>query len=127
VACAAGLKNIEIIERDDLVVNAREAGAHMQAQLQELSDIDIVGEIRGLGMMSAVELVKNKDTREQFDPFGSVGAKVADKTWSKGLITRGVGDTLALAPPLICTKEDIDRICMIMRDALEETNREVMG
>lgn len=125
VACAAGIKNIEIIERDGLVQNAAEVGAHLQAQLQELNDISIVGEVRGIGMMAAIELVDKKETRDKFDPLGVVGLKVANKSWAKGLMTRAIGDTLALAPPLVCTEKDVDQICTIFREALEETDREV--
>ncbi len=127
VACAAGIKNIEIIERDGLVENAAEVGAHLQAQLQELSDVSIVGEVRGIGMMSAIELVDDKETKEHFEPLGAPGLQVTNKSRQKGLLTRAIGDTLALAPPLTCTKEDIDQICNIFRESLEETDKEVRG
>jgi adenosylmethionine-8-amino-7-oxononanoate aminotransferase len=99
----------------------------MQAQLKELSDISIVGEVRGIGMMSAIELVDKKDTREKFDPLGVAGLKVANKCWQNGLMTRAIGDTLALAPPLTSTREDVDQICTIFREALVETDKEMRG
>lgn len=110
VATAVALENLAIIEERGLVDNARAVGAHMRAGLERFLDHPLVGEVRGLGLIAAVELVVDKATRRPFEPLGKVGRQVFEKAHSHGLITRAVGDSIAFCPPLIITEAEVDEM-----------------
>ncbi|MCD9472947.1 aspartate aminotransferase family protein, partial [Photobacterium phosphoreum] len=107
VATAVAIENLNIIEEKKLVENAASTGAVLQSALRELSDHPAVGEVRGVGLIAAVELVANKQTREQFAPLGQMGAAIYEKAHDNGLIIRGVQDSIAFCPPLIITPEQV--------------------
>ena len=121
VACAVGSKVIEIYERDRLFEHARDVGAYMQAKIREFADHPLVGEVRGVGMIGALELVANRDTRQAFAD-NSVGGYCQKQCEKNGLIVRAMGgNSIALCPPLILTVEQVDEICSKLAVALEET------
>jgi adenosylmethionine-8-amino-7-oxononanoate aminotransferase len=125
--CAAGLANIDIIEREGLVENARVVGAYLLERLREaFGRSPIVGEIRGIGMLAAVEIVRDQQTKEPFpnidDPHHIVAA-----AFERGLIARALFQCVALAPPLICTKADIDRMVSILQDVWPEAERAALA
>jgi adenosylmethionine-8-amino-7-oxononanoate aminotransferase len=122
--CAVGLANLDIFERERLVERAAAMGARMQAGLQTLRDLPMVGEVRGVGLIAGIELVKDKTTKE---PALGVGAKVLGEAKKRGLITRPrtgqsgdypIGDTICLAPPLVITEAQVDRIIEILRESI---------
>jgi adenosylmethionine-8-amino-7-oxononanoate aminotransferase len=116
--CAVALANIAIIEGEGLVARAAEVGAHLNQALQELEELPAVGNVRGLGMMAAVELVADKATKEPFPAAANVGAKVLQELTKRGLYTRVVGDTICIAPPLVTPVETIDRIVQILGESI---------
>ena len=121
-ACAAvALEAIRIYEERDIVGRARKLGPRMLSGLRAFSDHPLVGEVRGTGMMAAVELVKNRDSREAFDPAAGVGAYFGQRAIRNGLIVRVIGDSICLAPPLIITEEQIDLLLGMFGRALDET------
>ncbi len=125
--CAAGLANIAIIERDGLVENARVVGAYLLERLRDaFGTSPIVGEIRGLGMLAAIEIVRDQQTKEPFpnieDPHRIVAA-----AFQRGLIARALFQCVALAPPLICTKADIDRMVGILQEVWPAAERQILG
>ena len=121
VACAVGSKVIEIYERDRLFEHARDVGAYMQAKIRAFADHPLVGEVRGVGMIGAVELVANRETRQAFADI-SVGGYCQKQCEKNGLIVRAMGgNSIALCPPLILTVEQVDEICSKLAVALEET------
>ena len=108
--CMAALANIDIIEREGLVDNAREVGGYMLAQLRErFGDSPIAGDIRGIGMMAAIEVVGDRETREPFPNIAWTNW-IAGKAFRKGLIVRPMLQCVGLAPPLCAERGDIDRI-----------------
>ncbi len=121
--CAVALRNIDIIEEEGLVERAGEMGNRLLAGLQGLSDLEPVGDVRGLGMMCAVELVADRGTKA---PALGLGGKVIKEALSRGLLTRlragaadpVIGDTICVAPPLSTSVEVIDRIPQILRDSI---------
>ncbi|MGR3615353.1 MAG: aminotransferase [Paracoccaceae bacterium] len=121
-ACAAALKTLEIYERDGLFAHAAEVGEYMQGELRRhFTDHPLVGEVRGKGLMAALEFVSNKTTGEGFAgaPAGGFAQKACEK---RGLILRAVaGNSLAFCPPLIITKEQVDDMLNIVAPALDET------
>lgn len=121
VATALALENLAIIEERDLVGNAARVGAYMQKRLREFADHPLVGEVRGDGLIAAVELVADKKTKAKFDPPGKVGFYVFEKGHEHGLITRSVGDSICFCPPLIITEKQIDDIVARFAATLEDT------
>ena len=108
VACAAGLKNVEIIERENLCGHVRETGPYFEQSLATLMDLDIVGDVRGRRFMLAVEFVCDKTSKQNFDATAEVGRRVALEAYRRGLVARNIGDFIILSPPLTLTREQID-------------------
>ncbi len=121
VATAVALENIKIIEERDLVGRAARLAPKLQASLRSLADHPLVGEIRGIGLIAAVELVANKETKAPFDPPGSVGAFLFDRCQENGLILRQIGDAVAFCPPLIIEEAQIEEMVARFRRSLEQT------
>ncbi|NCC37377.1 MAG: aspartate aminotransferase family protein, partial [Chloroflexia bacterium] len=117
-SCAVALANIDLIEREGLVARAAEVGAHMNNALNELGTLPGVGNVRGKGMMAAVELVADKATKAAFPPAENVGGRVQKEMTSRGLFTRVVGDTICIAPPLVTPVETIDRMVAIIGESI---------
>ena len=129
VACAVGLKNIEIIEREGLVERVREdIGPYFEQALRErIAGHPLVGETRALGLMGAIEIVKDKATRERYLPAGSAAVVVRDHAIADGLMMRATGDTMILSPPLIWTRDTIDLACEKILKALDLALADLRG
>lgn len=121
VATAVALENIKIIEERKLVENAATLTPRLQNGLRAFADHPLVGEVRGVGMLAAIELVADKASKAAFDPVGVVGTYLFERCQDHGLILRNLGDTLAFCPPLICTEKDIDTLLERFGAALEDT------
>lgn len=116
VACAVALANLDVMQKEKLVEKAGGAtGAYFQKKLAELSDHPIVGETRGVGLLGAIELVKNKKTRERFDPALEVGYRCRLHCFANGLVMRAIGDTMVLSPPLVITENEMDELFGLAR------------
>ena len=121
--CAVGVRNIEIIEQENLVERSAVMGRRLLAGLESLLDLPTVGDVRGLGMMCGVELVESKQSRA---PAIGLGGRVAREALSRGLIIRirggaadpAIGDTICVAPPLMTPHETIDRLVDILRASI---------
>jgi len=121
LACAVALKTLEIYQRDAIFEKAAETGQYFQTQLRKLSDHPLVGEVRGEGLLAAIEMVANKDTGEAFDG-GAVGAYCQQRCQEHGLIVRAVaGSSIAFCPPLIITQQQVDELIQKARRALDDT------
>jgi len=121
--CAAvALKNIEIMEREDLVNRtASVSGPHLARLLRDLADHPLVGEARSLGLIGAVEIVENKATRRRFGGVeGNVGTVVRDLCIKNGLMVRAVRDSIVMSPPLVISRSEIDSLVGILRQSLDE-------
>ena len=110
-ACAAALANLEIMEREDLVGNSATMGDYMYERLQSFYEHPIVGDVRGgMGLLAAVELVKDRDAREKFPAEAGLAQKATESMNKRGLLGRFMGDALHLAPPLSITKDEVDHL-----------------
>jgi len=128
VACAVALKNIEIMERDKLVPRVAEYAAPALAKLlAKFKDHPLVGEVRSVGMMGAIELVADKRTRRRFDNPGRVGLICRDHFFREGFIMRAVFDTMVCAPPLIWGDEQFAEAERVIGKALDLTLAAVAG
>ncbi|MCZ4351241.1 aspartate aminotransferase family protein [Roseovarius aestuarii] len=123
VAAAVALENIAIIEERDLVENAQKMGARMQAGLAEFSDHPLVGEVRGVGLIAAVELTHDKSASTPPEPTGALGSAMNGITLANGLVSRNMIDTMALCPPLIISENEVDQIVQIMGASLDQLQR----
>jgi 4-aminobutyrate---pyruvate transaminase len=121
VACAAALKALEIYKRDDLFSRAAEVGAKLQAGLGEFAGHELVGEVRGKGLIGAIELVANKETGQAFSD-GQVGGFAQRACQDEGLLLRVVaGSSVAFCPPLIIEEAQIDEMLEKFGRALSST------
>jgi len=119
-ACAA-LKNIEIMQRENLVAQVGEqTGPYFQQALHTLTDHPWVSFVRGQGLMACVMLSPDKARRVPFNPVGGVSTLVRNQCFKNGLVTRAVGDGLVFSPPLIISKEQIDELVKKLRQSLDE-------
>jgi len=116
--CAVALRNLEIVEKEGLVERAGKMGSRLLAGLGTLMDLKAVGEVRGLGLMCAVELVADRATKAGFDPAKNVIGRVKAEMETRGLFTRVVRDIILLAPPLVITEAQVDRIVDIVGGAI---------
>ena len=110
VACAAAIANLDIMEGEGMVDNSAEMGAYMYDQLQTLYEHPIVGDVRGgMGLLCAVELVKDRDTKEAFPEEAKIADKIAPLMNEHRLLGRP-GASIYLAPPLCITKDEVDHV-----------------
>lgn len=121
VACAAGLKNIEIIESERLCEHVRSAGPYFEKRLGELRDLPIVGDTRGSHFMLAIEMVSDKKAKTCFESSVAVGKRIADHAYQQGVIARNVGDYIILSPPLTMSTAEIDEIVDVLKNSIEMT------
>ncbi|TCT09893.1 L-2,4-diaminobutyrate transaminase [Tepidamorphus gemmatus] len=111
VSCAAAMANLDILEGEKLADRAAETGAYMQTLLRETFEGQpAIGEVRGIGLIAAVELVADPAARTPFDPALKVAGRVAARALDNGLITRALpnGDSLAFSPPLVISRADVE-------------------
>lgn len=122
VACAVAVKTLEIYERINIIDHVRKVSPLFLKRLDELKDHPLVGEARGTGLICGLELVKDKTTKESFDPKEGVGGKASNFAQDEGLISRAVGgDVIALCPPLIIDEDGINQAFDALTKALDRT------
>ena len=126
VACAVALKNIQLIEEGGYLAQIETVtGPHLAKRLAGLKDHPLVGEVRSIGLIGAVEMVKNKQTRERFENDGAVGARCRDHCVANGIMLRAVRDAMVMSPPLIITVQEIDSLIDKLTLALDATARDL--
>ncbi|EMV7746839.1 putrescine--pyruvate aminotransferase [Pseudomonas aeruginosa] len=127
VAAAVALENIRILREEKIIEKVKaETAPYLQKRWQELADHPLVGEARGVGMVAALELVKNKKTRERFTDKG-VGMLGREHCFRNGLIMRAVGDTMIISPPLVIDPSQIDELITLARKCLDQTAAAVLA
>lgn len=120
-SCAAALANITVIEEEGLVENARLVGAHLLEKLKRLLEYSFVGDVRGLGLLIAIEFVTDKDTREPL-PADQL-FQISTRLFRSGLFVYSMGNTISLLPPLILDRATADEIYAIVNKTLSRTQR----
>jgi adenosylmethionine-8-amino-7-oxononanoate aminotransferase len=132
LSCAAAVAVLDYIQQHDLILRSAALGRYLLDKLQVLRRFKMVGDVRGLGLFCGVELVRNPETREPFDPKLKMNNVVGNRAFQKGLITYpggggadGVrGDHLLLAPPFVITERQIDDLVAILAEAIAEVSKE---
>jgi len=126
VACAVALANLDIIEREGLVQRAEDMGVLLREKLHAaLDDHPMVGEIRGLGLIGAIELTADKRMRKFFEKRGRVGGICRDFCFENNLVMRAVRDTLVFSPPLTISPGEIDMLVERAARAIDQTYERV--
>jgi putrescine aminotransferase len=126
VAAAVALKNLEVMEKRALVPRVKQKiGPYLQRRLHEALDSHpLVGEVRGSGMLAAIELAPDKPARSFFPQEMDAGMRCRDHAFANGLVLRAIRDTMVLAPPLIASESEIDEIVAKAKDAIDRTARD---
>jgi len=128
IGAAAGVANLKLIDDLGLIRNVRDVGAYLLESLRDaVGNNPIVGEVRGEGLLCAVEFVADKTARKLFDPAMKVGARIAAATLKRGVIGRAMpqGDILGFAPPLCLTRAEADTIAAAAGAAVNEVAGEI--
>ena len=123
VGCAIALKAIDVIINEGLLENVRTVSPYFHERLNEFNEYDHIGETRGIGLMAALEMVKDKKTKEPFEGHLNMGDKVANMSIDNGLICRPLGPAIVLCPQFIINKAQIDE----MFDSLHNTLKQVFN
>jgi putrescine aminotransferase len=126
--CAVAERNVRILRDERIVERVHDdTGPYLQARLRELADHPLVGEVRGVGFMAALELTRDKARRQRYTPVGEVGTVCRDFCFEHGLIMRAVGDTMIIAPALVMSRAEIDELVTLARRCLDLTLAAVRG
>lgn len=128
LAAAAAMKNLDIIERDGLMAQAKVRGDYLGERLRaEFGGHPLVGEVRGYGLLGAVEFVRSTDPLTAFDPALKVSAAVVQRSRELGVITRALpaADTISFSPPFVVTEAEIDEMAAVTRRALDDVVAEL--
>ena len=122
VSCAVAIANINIIKRDGLIEKVKnETGPYLKKKLAEIAKHPLVGEARSVGLVGAVELVKDKATRTFFEPMGDVGAMCKDFCISNHVILRATRDVMVISPPLTISCDELDLMFERLAKSLDQT------
>jgi putrescine aminotransferase len=128
VAAAVASANLSIIENEGMIGQVRdETGPYLQQRLAELLDHPLVGQVRGIGLMAAVELVQDKESHTNYPKEVGAGGICRDYALANGLVMRAVGDSMIMCPPLIISKLEIDELIEITKKSLDQTLTQVEG
>ena len=119
VACAAALKNIEIMEREGIVEHVREISPYFQRQLQALRDIPVVADVRGLGLMACVECNINRGRERELSLDYEFGKRIDEHCQRLGLLVRPIINMCVMSPPLIISRQQIDELVDKLRRGIE--------
>ena len=126
VCAAVAVANIKLMQRENIVQKVHdETAPYLQKRLRELGDHPLVGEVRGVGMLGALELMKDKNNFIKFDKDAGVGTICRTHCFDNGLIMRAVGDAMIISPPLILAKADIDTFIERAHKCLDLTQKDV--
>ena len=125
-AAAAALANIEILESEKIPQQVQTTGKYFENTLKGLSDMDIVGEVRGSHFMMGIEFVEDKETKLAFHDDKNVALRLQQHAQKRGLIARPLGNILILSPTLILTENEIDNIGGILKESIEAVTKELL-
>jgi putrescine aminotransferase len=128
VAAAVASANVSIIENEGMVEQVRDVtGPYLQQRLAELLDHPLVGQVRGVGLMAAIELVQDKEQHKNYPTDLGVGGICRDFALANGLVMRAVGDSMIICPPLVISKAEIDELIEKTQKSLDQTLAQIQG
>ena len=122
VACAVAIANIQLMQSESIVKRVHDSiGPYLQRRWSELADHPLVGETRGKGLVAALEIVQDKQTKRRFPAELHAGMTCREFCFNNGLVMRAVGDTMIISPPLVITEEQVDELVKLARLSLDLT------
>ncbi|MBI4306862.1 MAG: aspartate aminotransferase family protein, partial [Chloroflexi bacterium] len=123
---AAALKNIEIMEREKLVENARARGEQLKERLAVMKEKHpIIGDVRGTGLIQGIEFVKDRKTKEHFDPKVKLNARLTAGLAKRKVWIRVPAFILPIAPPLVISKDEMDQLCTAIDESISDAEHEL--
>ena len=123
LGCAVAIEAMKIYRETDICAQVRAKSRHFFGGLLGVLESPIVGEVRGIGLIAAVELVKDKAKKEAFPATSAIAGYLADRAHAHGLVVRPLGDAVALCPPLVILSAEIDEMLARFRQALRDTEQ----
>jgi adenosylmethionine-8-amino-7-oxononanoate aminotransferase len=126
VSCAAGLKNIEIMEREDLLGNVASVGAYFETRMAGLADLPLIGDVRGRKLMLCVESVACKVTKRLLPDAANESKRISNAAESMGLIVRPMGHLNVMSPPLVITEAEVDFVAEVLERAIRQVTDELV-
>jgi adenosylmethionine-8-amino-7-oxononanoate aminotransferase len=126
VSCAAALKNIEIMEREDLLGNATRVGGYLQSRLKELEALPLVGQVRGRGLMICTENVADKITKEPLPDGVNESKRISNAAEAMGLMVRPMAHLNVMSPPLVITEGQVDFVAEVLEKAIRQITDELV-
>lgn len=134
-SAAVALAVLDYIDKHGLAEAAEEKGRYLQSALTAMAtDLEIIGDVRGKGLLTGLEFVANRQTKETFPVSAAIATKVVDRAFSKGLLiypaaggVDGAGDAIIIAPPFTISNEEMDLLVKLLGEAITEVSREVLG
>ncbi len=114
------------MERENIFANVEDVGQYFEEQLNTLTDLPIVGDVRGHRMMMCVEFVKDKDSKAPFPDTIDIGKVVSDHADALGLIVRPLGSLNVMSPPLVMTRDDVDFIVATLRKSIVAAQEDLL-
>jgi len=126
VSCAAGLKNIEIMEREDLLGNAARVGAYFETRMAELKHLPLVGDVRGRKLMLCVENVADKATKAVLADEANESKRISNAAEAMGLLVRPMGHLNVMSPPLVITETEVDFVAEVLERAIRQVTDELV-
>jgi L-2,4-diaminobutyrate transaminase len=129
IAAAAALANLDVVQNDGLVAQAKARGEYLRARLGEaFGEHPLVGEVRGIGLVAAVEFVASKHPPAKFETTGKIAARVTKECLERGVITRALpeGDSISFSPPFVITEAELDEIVNVTKEAADLVAEEVL-
>ena len=127
VGAAVALENLAIIEERELVEKVRENSAYFLPKLHGFADHPVVGEVRGVGMIAAIELVRDKETKKAGEKPGQMGLLANETLAQNGMIIRNIMDVIALCPPMIINRPELDHMLSAIEKTLDEVEKAFLG
>jgi adenosylmethionine---8-amino-7-oxononanoate aminotransferase len=118
LACAVALANLRVFENERVLENVHRRTRQLQERLTDIAALPHVGDIRRWGLMTGIELVRNRDTRHPFDASDRVGMRTIAAARRRGVILRPLGNVIVLMPPLCITGDELDFLCSVTREAI---------
>ncbi|SVD60998.1 uncharacterized protein METZ01_LOCUS413852, partial [marine metagenome] len=125
VSSAAALKNLEIFEKEDLVQASKNMGEYLLEQLEPLRNSKIVGDIRGLGLLVAIELVLDKSTKTKIPASYELQKKISNYLLERDVISFRASDVISLCPPLSINKDEIDFLVDALKNSISKIEQEI--
>lgn len=121
----ASTRDAEALQERDVLGHVRAVAPKLQTEARRFADHPLVGEVRGVGLMTGIELVRDKATKGPFEPNAQVGTRIMKRALDHGLILRAIGDTIVFSPPLVTSEAEIAEIGTRFERTLGEISAEI--